>query len=109
MALTTIKELFKDNDNNVTLDAVKNIATGNYIDGSTNVTAGLVTIVLAEVIAQSALAYQAGTNGNYAAVWDKAVLDAVAAGPYYIKYVVAEAGVDAKILQYVEVKERKLS
>ena len=104
------KFLFYDNDNVIKLDGVKNSATGDWVNSSTNVTARVVTRAAtpAEVVAAITLDYVAASDGNYRKIMDKALLDSVTAGNYYIEYVVAEGGLDLKILQNAEVAERIL-
>ncbi len=100
------KILDKDNDNIVRLNEIKNNATSEYVNSSSNVTARLTTLAGVQVVAAQSLTYIAGSDGNYDSTWDTSLLSNVALGRYYLEYVVAEGGLDLLLKVTTLVEER---
>ncbi len=88
--------VYKDNDNLVELDALKNAATGAYLNTATVTLTAIRDAAGATVSGETfpkTMAYVAASDGKYQAVVDKAI--AIVAGQAYTAIIdVAASGLD---------------
>lgn len=86
--------LYRDNDNLITLDLLKNEISGSYLNAAT-VTARVLDAGGTQVIAPQALSYVGGSNGKYQASLDKALFASLVINTFYDLDVTAvESGID---------------